>query len=333
MTVLVTGATGFLGSAVARALLDAGEQVRVLTRADSNHRNVEDLEVEIIHGDLRDPDSLTHACAGCHGLYHVAADYRLWVRNPDDLYQSNVEGTRGIMQAALAAGIERVIYTSSVATLGLNADGRPANEDTPVALGNMIGHYKRSKYLAERVVDDLVRDAGLPAVIVNPSTPIGPRDIRPTPTGRIVRDAALGRIPAYVDTGLNVAHVDDVARGHLLAWAAGEIGRRYILGGENLSLRDILYLVARSCGRRPPRLRLPRRAIYPVAWASQWWARATNGPEPQATVDGLRMAAKKMFFESTRAETELGYHSRPAAEAIDDALAWLRAAGVIAPRG
>lgn len=331
MTVLVTGATGFLGSAVARALLDAGEQVRVLTRAHSNHRNVEDLAVQIFHGDLRDPDSLARACAGCHGLYHVAADYRLWARNPDDLYQSNVQGTRSIMQAALAAGIERVIYTSSVATLGLNADGRPANEDTPVAFGNMIGHYKRSKYLAERVVDDLVRDAGLPAVIVNPSTPIGPRDIKPTPTGRIVRDAALGRIPAYVDTGLNVAHVDDVARGHLLAWAAGRIGRRYILGGENLSLRDILALVARSCGRQPPRLRLPRRAIYPVAWASQWWARVTNGPEPQATVDGLRMAANKMFFESTRAETELGYHSRPAADAIDDALAWFRAAGIIAP--
>ncbi len=331
MTVLVTGATGFLGSAVVLALLDDGQAVRVLTRADSDHGNVEGLDVEICHGDLRDPDSLAQAVRGCRGLYHVAADYRLWVRDPKELYASNVDGTRNIMHAALEAGIERVVYTSSVATLGLHRDGTPANEDTPVTLAAMIGHYKRSKFLAERVVDELISTRGLPAVIVNPSTPIGPRDIKPTPTGRIVRDAALGRIPAYVDTGLNIAHVDDVAAGHLLAFTRGEIGRRYILGGENLSLRDILTTVADWCGRRPPRVRLPRRVVYPVAWVSQAWAWLSHGPEPQATVDGLRMAAKKMFFECSRAEAELGYRWRPAEAAINDALAWFRSTGVLPP--
>lgn len=325
MTILVTGAAGFLGSAVARLLLAEGESVRVLTRAQSDPRNIVGLDVEVVTGDLRDAASLSRACAGCTGLYHVAADYRLWVRDPQTLYDSNVEGTRALMLAAQAAGIPRIVYTSSVATLGVLADGRPANEDTAVVLTDMIGHYKRSKYLAERVVDELVRVAGLPAVIVNPSTPIGPRDVKPTPTGRIVRDAALGRIPAYVDTGLNVAHVDDVARGHLLAFARGQIGRRYILGGDNLSLREILTLVARLRGRPPPRVRLPRLAVYPVAWASEAWARVSGGPEPQATVDGLRMARKKMFFDAQRARDELGYTSRPARDAIADALNWFTA--------
>lgn len=333
MTLLLTGATGFLGSAVARQLLAAGENVRVLSRAHSDQQNLAGLAVEICHGDLRDPASLRAACDGCTGLYHVAADYRLWTRDPAELYASNVTGTRNLMQAALAAGMARIVYTSSVATLGVHADGTPSDEDTPVGLHNMIGHYKRSKYLAEEAVSDMIRDHALPAVIVNPSTPIGPRDIKPTPTGRIIRDAALGRIPAFVDTGLNVAHVDDVAAGHLLAWQHGTIGRRYILGGDDLALRDILALVAGDCGRRPPRVRLPRRALYPVAWIAQGWARLTNGPEPQATVDGLRMAAKKMFFSSARAEQELGYHHRPAPAAITDALAWFREAGVIPERG
>jgi len=238
VTVLVTGASGFLGSAVVRKLLDNDEHVRVMTRKTSDTTNIADLDVEIFYADLRDPASLLNACRGCRSLFHVAADYRLWVRDPSVLYDSNVAGTRNIMHAALEAGIERIVYTSSVATLGLNRDGSPANEQTPVTLENMIGHYKRSKFLAEKVVDDLVRENNLPAVIVNPSTPIGPRDVKPTPTGRIVRDAALGRIPAFVDTGLNIAHVDDVANGHLLAWKNGEIGRRYILGGENLSLQQ-----------------------------------------------------------------------------------------------
>lgn len=329
MICLVTGATGFLGSAVARALLAAGHEVRVVARAASDLSNVAGLAVEVCHGDLRDPRSLAIACRGCDALYHVAADYRLWVRHPAELYHSNVDGTRHIMQAALAAGIGRVVYTSSVATLGINRDGTPGDEDTPVAVTDMVGHYKRSKFLAERVVDELVRDAALPAVIVNPSTPIGPRDVKPTPTGRIIRDAALGRIPAYVDTGLNIAHVDDVAAGHLLAFAHGRIGRRYILGGQNLALRDILALVAAWRRHPPPRLRLPRRALYPLAWFGEIKARLTDGPEPQVTLDGLRMAAKKMYFDSSRAEQELGYASRPAADAIRDALEWFEARQII----
>ncbi|MGR8918763.1 MAG: hopanoid-associated sugar epimerase [Gammaproteobacteria bacterium] len=332
MTVLVTGASGFLGSAVARLLLERGDAVRVLTRPSSDPTNIVGLDVEVVHGDLRDPQSLAGAVSGVDALFHVAADYRLWVRDTDELYASNVEGTRNLMRAALDAGVGRVVYTSSVATLGINRDGKPADEDTPVGLDDMIGHYKRSKFLAERVVDELVAGAGLPAVIVNPSTPIGPRDVKPTPTGRIVRDAALGRIPAYVDTGLNVAHVDDVARGHLLAFEHGAVGRRYILGGENLSLREILGIVAAWCDRPPPRIRLPRRAVYPVAWVSEWWAALSRGPEPQATVDGLRMAAKKMFFDSARAEAELGYSARPASRAIHDALAWFENAGAIPRR-
>jgi dihydroflavonol-4-reductase len=329
MTILVTGATGFLGSAVARLLLAQGQQVRLLVRPSSTGANIEGLPVEIAYGDLRDAASLAAACRACSGLYHVAADYRLWVRDTQELYHSNVEGTRSLMLAALDAGVKRIVYTSSVATLGYHRDGTPADEDTPVTVDDMIGHYKRSKYLAERVVDELVATRGLPAVIVNPSTPIGPRDIKPTPTGRVVRDAALGRIPAFVDTGLNVAHVDDVAYGHLLAFERGELGRRYILGGEDLSLRAILTLVARLCGRKPPTIELPRRAVYPVAWVQEWYARLRRGPEPQVTIDGLKMAAKKMYFDSGRARRELGYQSRPAGEAIADAVAWFRAQGII----
>lgn len=329
MTILVTGATGFLGSAVARLLLARGEQVRLLVRPSSAGANIDGLAVEIAYGDLRDTASLAMACRDCSGLYHVAADYRLWVRDPKELYQSNVEGTRALMSAALHAGVQRIVYTSSVATLGYHRDGTPADEDTPVTVDDMIGHYKRSKFLAERVVDEMVLRQRLPAVIVNPSTPIGPRDIKPTPTGRVVRDAALGRIPAFVDTGLNVAHVDDVAYGHLLAFERGVIGRRYILGGEDLALRAILGLVARLCGRKPPSIELPRRALYPLAWVSECFARLRKGPEPQVTMDGLKMAAKKMYFDSSRARRELGYQSRPAGEAIADAVAWFRAQGVI----
>lgn len=324
MTMLVTGATGFVGSAIARQLLERGGTVAVLARPHSDRRNLEGLGVTIREGDLRDKSSLERACAGCDTLFHVAADYRLWTRDPAELYASNVEGTRNLMEAALAAGVERIVYTSSVATLGINADGTPGDETTPVAIDDMIGHYKRSKFLAERVVDELVTERALPAIIVNPSTPVGPRDIKPTPTGRVVRDAAAGRIPAYVDTGLNIAHVDDVAAGHLLALEKGQIGRRYILGGENLSLRDILFAIAEICERTPPRVRLPRRLIYPVAYASEAWAWLTNGAEPQATVDGLKMARKKMFFDSSRAIAELGYSARPAREALEDAVSWFR---------
>ncbi len=324
MTVLVTGASGFVGSAVVRQLLARGERVRVLVRPASDRRNVSELAVEIVEGDLRQASTLAAACAGCSALYHVAADYRLWTRDPRELYASNVEGTRNLMRAALGAAIPRIVYTSSVATLGLHADGSPASEESPVSLANMIGHYKRSKFLAERAVDELIAQEGLPAVIVNPSTPIGPHDVKPTPTGRMIRDAAAGRIPAYVDTGLNIVHVEDVARGHLLAFEHGKVGRRYILGGEDLALRDILAAIARHVGRRPPRIQLPRPALYPVAMVAEAWAWATRGNEPQVTLDGLRMSRKKMFFDSGRARQELGYTTRPALAAIEDAVDWFR---------
>ena len=324
MKILVTGATGFVGSVVARQLLARGDEVYVLARPGSDRRNLQGLAVQVREGDLRDSASLARACEGVGGLFHVAADYRLWARDSGELYASNVEGTHALMRAALAAGIPRIVYTSSVATLGLHADGTPADEDTPSTLDDMIGHYKRSKFLAEEVVREMVRVDRLPAVIVNPSTPIGPWDIKPTPTGRMVRDAVAGRIPAYVDTGLNLAHVDDVAAGHLLAFERGQPGRRYILGGEDMSLREILAIIAELCGRAPPRIRLPRGLIYPVALMSEAWAWLTHGSEPQVTVDGLRMSRKWMFFSSARARAELGYRDRPGREAIAAAVAWFQ---------
>ena len=329
MTSLVTGATGFVGSAVVRALIDAGDAPRVLVRAESDRRNLAGLDVEWTEGDLRDPASLVRACRGCQAVFHIAADYRLWVPKPEGIYATNVAGTRALMEAAGEAGVVRIVYTSSVATLGINRDGSPADEAAPAALADMIGHYKRSKFLAEEVVRDLVRDAGLPAVIVNPSTPIGPRDIKPTPTGRIVVEAARGRIPAFVDTGLNVVHVDDVAAGHLLAFERGQIGERYILGGENLALAEILAVIARLSGRRAPRLRLPHGLVLPLAHAAEGWARLTGGGEPFVTVDGLRMARKRMFFSSAKAETALGFKARPAEAALADAVAWFREAGYL----
>ena len=322
MTTLVTGASGFVGSAVVRHLLDEGMRVRILVRPTSDRKNVEGLNVEICEGDLRDSASLEAALKGCHALFHVAADYRLWTPRPRDLYLSNVEGTRNIMRAAGEAGVERIVYTSSVATLGLNKDGTPADENTRVHLRDMIGHYKRSKFLAEEVVREMVNTDRLPVVIVNPSTPIGPRDIKPTPTGRVIRDAARGRIPAYVDTGLNIVHVDDVAAGHLLAFRRGRIGERYILGGENLRLKEILTRIAALTGRKPPRIQLNQDLLMPFAYLAQGIARLTGGWEPQLTVDGLKMSRKLMFFSSRKAETELGYHARPAQEALRDAVQW-----------
>jgi len=329
MSVLVTGATGFVGSAVARALLARGERVRVLCRPASDPRNLDGLAVERVPGDLRDPGSLAPAVAGARVVFHVAADYRLWVREPDELYQSNVTGTLELLAASVAAGVERIVYTSSVATLGLPPPGGVADEDTPSSLAQMIGHYKRSKYIAEDQVRRRVRELGWPVVIVNPSTPIGPRDVKPTPTGRMILDAARGRVPAYVDTGLNVVHVDDVAAGHLLALERGAIGERYILGGENMSLHAILAEVAALTGRAPPRIRLPHRAVLPVAVASELWCRLRGGGEPLATVDGVRMAMKHMYFRSDRAREALGYTARPAREAIRDAVAWFREQGLL----
>jgi dihydroflavonol-4-reductase len=324
---LVTGATGFVGSAVARVLLREGFAVRALARPGSDRRNLAGLELQIAEGDLTDAASLEAACAGCQALFHVAADYRLWAPKPQELYRANVDGSRSIIGAAQRAGVQRIVYTSSVATLGIPKDGTPGSEDTPVTVDDMIGHYKRSKFLAERAVLELAQ-AGAPVVTVNPSTPIGPRDLKPTPTGRVVRDAAAGRMPAYVDTGLNIAHVDDVAQGHWLAYQKGQIGERYVLGGEDLSLREILGIVAALVGRRPPRVRLPHSAVLPIAYAAEAFARLT-GVAPVATVEEVRMSKKRMFFSCAKAERELGYTHRPAREALADAVHWYRQNGYL----
>jgi dihydroflavonol-4-reductase len=325
MKALVTGATGFLGSAVVRQLLAYGWDVRALVRPCSDRRNVERLPIETALGDLTESASLEAACSGCEALFHVAADYRLWAKDSAELYRTNVEGTRNIMRAALQAGMTRIVYTSSVATLGLPADGTPGDEDTPVTIAEMIGPYKRTKFLAEQAVR-LMAHEGAPIVIVNPSTPIGPRDVKPTPTGRMVLDAARGRTPAYVDTGLNVAHVDDVAAGHLLAYEHGRSGERYVLGGENLTLREIFAIVAECARRRPPTVCLPLNVVVPVAYVSEAMAFIT-GRAPQLTLDSLRMARKRMFFSSAKAEREFGYRSRPARAAIADAVQWFEEAG------
>lgn len=327
MTTLVTGATGFVGSAVARQLLKDGHQVRVLIRPHSDRRNLEGLAVEIIHGDLTERKSLDRALKGCKILFHVAADYRLWVRNPQDIYQNNVTGTRNILLAAADAGVDRIVYTSSVATLGLIADKTPADEETPVTLIDMIGHYKRSKFLAEAAVRKLYETQGLPVIIVNPSTPIGPRDIKPTPTGRMIVDAAAGRMPAYVDTGLNFVGVDDVAIGHQLALERGRLGERYILGGENMTLQNILTEIAAITGRRAPRFRLPHHAVLPIAYLAEAWARLTNSNDPRVTVDGVRLARKHMFFAIDKARRELGFNPCPAQEALREAIYWFRRHG------
>jgi dihydroflavonol-4-reductase len=325
MTTLVTGATGFLGSAVVRALLDRGESVRVLVRPNNNRRNIDGLDVELTEGDLNDPDSLRKAVRGCNALYHTAADYRLWARDPREIYETNVTATRRLLRLALEAGAERIVYTSSVATLGREPSGRPADEQTPVTIDDMTGHYKRSKFLAEEDVKQMVREEGISAVIVNPSTIIGPRDIRPTPTGRMVEEAARGKIPAFVDTGLNVVHVDDVATGHVQAFDHGQIGERYVLGGEDMMLREILEEIASLMGRRPPRVRLPRGVVLPVAYVAEFAARVRrSSKEPLITVDGLKMSKTFMFFSSDKAKRALGYAPRPAREALADAVAWLR---------
>jgi dihydroflavonol-4-reductase len=321
-TSLVTGATGFVGSAVVRALLGAGHSVRVLARPGGNRHNLAGLPVSLAEGNLEDDASLQAAVAGCQFLFHVAADYRLWVRDPAAMLRTNVDGTRNLMRAAAAAGVSRIVYTSSVATLGHCLDG-PSDETTPSTLTDMTGPYKRSKFLAEKEVQKMIRDEGLPAVIVNPSTPIGPGDIKPTPTGRLIVEAASGKVPAYVDTGLNVVHVDDVAAGHLLALEKGTIGERYVLGGDNLLLAEILGMIAKTVGRRPPVVKLPRLPLYPLAVAAEAWGRL-SGNEPFLTLDGLKMAKWKMWFSSVKAEKALGYTHRPAPQAIADAIGWFR---------
>lgn len=319
MVTLVTGATGFVGSAVVRQLLRRGEEVRILRRARSDVANLRGLDVEPAIGDLTDRTSLKMALRGASALYHIAADYRLWVRNSEELYATNVAGTRDLLAFAGDMGVKRIVYTSSVATLGIDPSGAPADEDTPVSFDDMIGHYKRSKFLAERIAIDLAA-AGLPIVIVNPSTPIGPRDVKPTPTGRMILEAALGRMPAFVQTGLNFVHVDDVARGHLQAFDRGRIGQRYILGGENLTLSEMLGQIASVTGRPAPRICIPRQAVYPIAAIAEACAQIFNGREPFVTIDGLRLARKFMYFSSAKAERELGYCHRPIGEAFQDAV-------------
>jgi len=321
MTVLVTGANGFVGSAVARALLERGYPVVAMVRQEAELSNLALLPVEIRVGDIRDLASISRAMQGCKAVIHVAADYRLWVRHPESMYSTNVDGTRNIIETALRQGVGRIVYTSSVATLGAAETGGESDEETPVTAEQMIGHYKRSKYLAEQVAWGLVSERDAPVVIVNPSTPLGPGDIKPTPTGRIILDAMRGRIPAFVDTGLNVVHVDDVAAGHVAALERGEVGRRYILGGENLTLQQILTRIATSTGRPPPSLKLPHSVAMAIAWLSEGVARV-SGHEPRATVDGVRMSKRAMFYSSARAVRELGYRFRPASEAIDDAILW-----------
>ena len=330
----VTGATGFVGSAVVRQLLEAGSEVAVLVRPGSQRDNLAGLPVEIIVGDLADTELLTRGMAGRQALFHVAADYRLWSRRPQDLYESNVDGTAHAMEAALRSGVERIVYTSSVATLATASQGVAGSEARPGSLDDMIGHYKRSKFLAEQLVREWVAQRGLPAVIVNPSTPIGPGDIKPTPTGKIIRDAAAGRIPAFVDTGLNLVHVDDVARGHLQAWARGAVGECYVLGGEDMTLRQILTEVASLMGRSPPRVRIPYALAYAVAVIAETAATLLGQDEPLATREGVRMSRKLMYFSSDKAQRELGYHSRPALEALRAAVDWFSppaAAGGPAP--
>lgn len=325
--VLVTGATGFVGAAVARAALAAGYRVRVTARKNSPRSNIAALGAETVYFDLEDSSSFAAALSGCRYLLHVAADYRLWVPDEAAMRRVNIDGTMGLLRAAQESGLERCIYTSSVAALGLTADGSAADESTPIKPAHHVGAYKRSKYDAEQQVRALAQKQDI--VIVNPSMPVGPGDIKPTPTGQMILDAARGKMPMYVDTGMNVVHVDDVANGHLLALTKGKTGASYILGGENLMLRDLLALVATQAGRKAPTLRLPIAPLMPLAWAMERVAERT-GKTPLMTPDILRMAKKKMFFSSEKAKLELGYTARPASEAVADALTWFRKEGMLA---
>jgi dihydroflavonol-4-reductase len=331
MKVLVTGATGFVGANVVRELLRDGRSVRVLVRRTSDRRAIAGLDLEICEGDLLDPASLARAVAGVGHVYHVAADYRLWARDPRELYRANVDGTRAVLAAAAAAGVERVVYTSTVGALGIPRDGSPGTETTPVGLEDMVGPYKRSKFLAEQVALEWA-GRGLPVVIVNPSAPVGPWDVKPTPTGRLIVDFLHGKMFATLDTGLNVVHVRDVARGHVLAAERGRIGEKYILGNQNLSLTEIFQMLARLTGRPAPRLRVP----YALAWCGavcmEGFARLTGGV-PQVPLTAVRMARKRMYFSPAKAVRELELPQTPVEEALRDAVEWFAAHGyVIIPK-
>ena len=329
MDVLVTGATGFVGANVARLLVADGYRVRVLARPSSSLEALSGCRVEIFRGDILDAQALVPALAGCGVVFHVAADYRLWAKDAREIYRTNVDGTRTVLEACERAHVGRVVYTSSIGTVGLPLDGSPGTETTPVALQDMIGDYKRSKFLAERVAEEFAA-RGLPVVIVNPSNPIGPWEVKPTPTGRLVLDYLLGRTFATLDTGLNLIHVADVARGHLLAARLGRVGERYILGAENLSLSDIFRMLERVTGIRAPRLRLPYRLVYLLALANEGLARATGHP-PRVPLSGVRMARKHMYVSADKAVRELGLFQTPVEQALRDAVDWFVAYGYAPP--
>jgi dihydroflavonol-4-reductase len=326
--VFLTGASGFIGSAVARTLLSAGYSVRALVRPSSPRQHIAGLDLDLCEGDLRDRTCIERAMRGVRYVFHVAADYRLGKRYRAEIFATNVEGTRIVMQEALRAGVQRIVHTSSVATLALRPDGIPADESATASQAQASGAYKQSKIAAERMVSAMVAEQGLPAVIVNPSGPVGPGDVRPTPTGRIIVEAARGKIPAFVDTGLNLVHVDDVAAGHLAALRLGKLGARYILGGENVSLGRMLADIAALVGRPPPRLRLPHWAVLPVAFTAEAVAHITDR-EPFATIEGVQMAKHHMFFTSAKAQAELRYRARPYLEGLADAVSWFRDNGYL----
>ena len=326
MLAFITGATGFLGSHVARVLAEQGAGLRLLVRSTSDLRNVADLNAERVVGDLRDPASIEKALGGCDALFHVAADYRLWVRDPDEMYRSNVEGTRGLIEAARRQGVRRIVYTSSVATMGFGSNGTLADENSPVSLADMIGPYKRSKFMAEQAVFEAAR-AGVDVVVVNPTTPIGERDLKPTPTGRIVVDFLKKKFPAYVDTGLNLVDATECARGHVQAFEKGRAGERYILGGENLTLKQILDRLAGITGLPSPTVKLPYIFALAAGVVDETVTGRILGKEPRATIDAVRMGRKKMFITSAKAERELGWRSVPVDAALQRSVDWFRAHG------
>jgi dihydroflavonol-4-reductase len=324
---LVTGGTGFVGRAVVEELLAAGREVRVLAR-NPDHPALAGLAVDVAIGDLRDPDSLHRALAGCTRLFHVAADYRLWVPDPATMYAINVEGTRSLLAAAAAQGLERVVYTSTVGALGNPGDGTPGAEDTPVTLTDMVGHYKRSKFMAEAVALDFARQ-GLPLVVVNPSTPVGPWDFRPTPTGQMIVDFLRRRMPAYLETGLNLIHVKDVARGHLLAEAQGQIGAKYILGHDNLSLSQIFHLLAEVTGLPAPKVKLPYWPVLAMSYVDEFFATYIRRRPPRMPVAAIRMAKKYMYFDNRKAVQYLGLTLTPVRQALTEAVEWFRGHGYL----
>lgn len=326
MKAFVTGATGFVGSHVARALAAQGAHLRLLTRKSSQTANIADLKADIVTGDLTDPDSLARAMEGCELVFHVAADYRLWVRDPGAMYRANVEGTANIIQVAQQKGVRRVVYTSTVATMGFTSNGAPCDERSPVSLADMIGHYKRSKFMAEQAVIEAAR-AGANVVMVNPTTPVGENDIKPTPTGRIIVDFLNRRFPAYVDTGLNLVDVHEVARAHLAAAEKARPGERYILGGENLTLKQILDKLAAITGLPAPAAKVPHAVALAFAACDQFFVGTLLGREPRATIDAVRMGRKKMFASSEKAVNELGFRVLPVDDALGRAVEWFHAHG------